>query len=170
MAQGKPASGATAGTPGTSAALAPDLRGGDAWAWERRLTVTCRDYPAGAEILLRVNDEPVLAERGGTSFVAAVPLRPGGHRIVAVLTHREGWEEVSDAVIHTVRLFPRPTGGIHVAIEGDADLLAGSGSAAIKVDGSPIVHWPAPSSPPYRSCSSSRSSGGISAAASPSRG
>src|SRR5215211_1633790 len=48
-----------------SAAIALDLLGGDAWAWQKTLAGTCPGCPPEVTIELLVNGTPVPAEREG---------------------------------------------------------------------------------------------------------
>lgn len=132
-----------AGALATSPPIALDLRGGDAWAWRKRLTGTCPGCLADATISLRVGDSSFPAERTGDAFAATVRLRPGPNPVVAVLTHPDGREEVSASVVHTLRLVPRPTARLHLTVAGDTVVLDGGASTPSEFDGAPILgyHW-----------------------------
>ncbi len=131
----------TEGTPTERGAIALATRGGDVWAWEKRIAGTCPSCPSDATISLRVNDAPIPAERAGDAFGAVVKLQPGENRVVAVATLGDGREEVSATVVHTVRLEPRPTARIAVTIERDTVVLDASGSDPSEYDGASIGHY-----------------------------
>ena len=128
-------------TPPGGATIALDLRAGDIWAWEKRLSGTCPGCSPHARISLRVNDKPVPAEREGDAFAAVVRLDPGENRVVAVATHPDGREDASAEVVHTVRLVPRPVARITLAVEGDALVFDGSGSEPSAHDGLPVREY-----------------------------
>lgn len=133
--------GAAQATPDALPSLALDHRGGDVWAWERRIGGTSPGIPDDATIVLSVNGEEIPVERDGDRFAATVRLQPGANETVARADLANGEQLASDAVTHTVRLSPRPTSRIVVRVEGDAVTLDGTASEASEFDGSPIVSW-----------------------------
>nr|MBA3413633.1 alpha-amylase [Chloroflexia bacterium] len=128
-------------TPAAPAAIALDKRGGDAWAWEKRLTGVCPGCPPEAPLALRVNGRTTPAERDGDAFAATVRLDPGPNEVVAVATMPDGSEEVSAPVVYEVQLQPRPTARLVARVEGDRIVFDASGSTPSDYDAAPIRSW-----------------------------
>lgn len=124
--------------PDGSPAIALDLRGGDAWTWVKSITGTCHGLDAGASIGVVINGDPVPAPRTGDTFGAVVHLRPGDNTVRAVATVGDS-AVMSDEVIHTVRLLPRPTARITVSTSDDGISLDGGGSETSEHDAAPIT-------------------------------
>ena len=138
MASRRPAFPVADATPAGRRALALDLRGGDAWTWEKRLTGTYPGCPRDATISLRVNGEEVAAERDGDAFATIARLQPGENEVVAVMTRPDGRQKTLEPVVHTVRLTPRPTARIGVGVAADNLVFDGSASEPSGYDESPI--------------------------------
>ncbi|MBA2246717.1 MAG: alpha-amylase [Chloroflexia bacterium] len=130
-------SGAGAQGPGV---IALDVCGGDVWAWNKTISGTCHGAGPEARIEVVVNGDAIPAVQAGNTFGATVRLRPGENTIRAVATGAHG-TIVSNEVVHTVRLSPRPTARITVSI-GDNDIaLDSSGSDASDYDAAPITAY-----------------------------
>ena len=120
--------------------IALDLCGGDVWAWEKSITGTCHGAGPEARIEVVVNGDAIPAVQAGNTIGATVRLRPGENTIRAVATGAHG-TIVSNEVVHTVRLSPRPTARITVSI-GDNDIaLDSSGSDASDYDAAPTTAY-----------------------------
>ncbi|HYO29204.1 MAG TPA: alpha-amylase family glycosyl hydrolase, partial [Thermomicrobiales bacterium] len=122
----------------TTPSVALEKRGGDAWAWEKRLKGACPGCPPEAEISLWVGQHAFAAERHGATFAATVRLDPGPNEVVAVATLPDGTEIASAPVLYDVKLQPRPTARLVPRVEGGRVLFDASGSEPSDVDASPI--------------------------------
>jgi len=130
-----------AATPDAGPTIALDKRGGDAWAWEKRLSGACPGCPPDAAIELRVGDRAFPAEQDGDVFAATVRFDPGPNAVVAVATLPDGSELRSQPVVYDVKLAPRPTARLALRIEGDRVLFDATASAPSDCDGAPIRAW-----------------------------
>jgi hypothetical protein len=102
-----------------------DVQGGDSFAPTERLygEAECED------VSLIVNDEPapVPVEVNGTSFVADVPLAPGGNEVIA--TCEAGDRAIrSEPLMFTRRAQVGPTAEIEVTVKGSTITLDGGKS------------------------------------------
>jgi cyclomaltodextrinase / maltogenic alpha-amylase / neopullulanase len=102
-----------------------DMQGGDSFAPTERLygEAECDD------VSLLVNDEParVPVDVNGTSFVADVPLAPGGNEVVAIC--RSGDLALrSEPLMFTRRVPVGPTAVIEVTVSGSTVMLDGTKS------------------------------------------
>ncbi|CAA9581703.1 MAG: GH13 / GH13_36 / GH13_20 / GH13_23 / GH13_ 16 / GH13_30 / GH13_17 / GH13_31 / GH13_2 / GH13 _29 / GH13_40 / GH13_10 / GH13_19 / GH13_35 / GH1 3_1 / GH13_37 / GH13_4 / GH13_26 / GH13_8 / GH13 _11 / GH13_34 / GH13_9 / GH13_21 [uncultured Thermomicrobiales bacterium] len=132
----------TAATPPTAPpAITLDKRGGDAWAWEKRLTGVCSGFPPEAAIGIRVGPTVVAAERDGDAFAATVQLEPGSNEVVSVATLPDGTEVVSAPVVYDVKLRPRPTARLVARVEADRVVFDATGSTPSDYDAAPIRSW-----------------------------
>ena len=115
-----------------------DTRGGDVFAWSQ--TVTGRTECA--ELSLRSNGEPIEVpiEVSGSTFRAAVPIRPGPNELVAACARQDGADE-SAPVVFTGRLHETPTARISVSVRGDTVELEGRRSRPTEPNGSEIVRY-----------------------------
>ncbi|UCC68605.1 MAG: DUF3459 domain-containing protein [Armatimonadota bacterium] len=124
---GYAAAGGEAGVPAAEALESPiALDGGDAevWTWQKKVTGTCSCGDDRANVLLRVNDTEVEAERRGERFSAVVPLDEGENRIVAHCRSADGTEYSSEAITFSQRLKHRPTARIRIFLTVNGILLA----------------------------------------------
>ncbi|MFL5761142.1 MAG: alpha-amylase family glycosyl hydrolase [Thermomicrobiales bacterium] len=128
-------------SPVLGASIALDLRGGDVWAWHKRLTGTCSNCGPDTAIMLRVNAAQLPAERNGDVFAARVALEPGVNRVTAVLSDANGRMVESEPVIYTVRLMPRPTARLAMRLSGNTVVLDATPSEPSVYDGVPIERW-----------------------------
>ncbi|HEX2235077.1 MAG TPA: alpha-amylase family glycosyl hydrolase [Actinomycetota bacterium] len=96
------------------AAIAFDVRGGDAYAWARTVSGRSDCGP----ITLEVNGDAVGApvEVRDARFRARVPLRPGRNEVVATCEGEEGGQEVSSPLVIDVRLSERPRALIGISV------------------------------------------------------
>jgi cyclomaltodextrinase / maltogenic alpha-amylase / neopullulanase len=124
-----------------SPSIALDLRGGNAWAWQKTLAGTCQGCPPDATIALLVNGTPVAAERKGEAFRAVARFDSGDNEVVAMAKTPGGSEERSAAVTYTVRLEPRPTARLATSIDADRVIFDGTGSEPSEYDGAAIETW-----------------------------
>jgi cyclomaltodextrinase len=126
-----------------SPAIALDLLGGDAWAWQKTLEGTCPGCPPEATIELLVNGTPVPAEREGDAgkFTAIAAFDPGANEVIAVATMPDGREERTAPVTYTVRLEPRPTARLTARIDGERVIFDGTASEVSEYDGAVINTW-----------------------------
>jgi cyclomaltodextrinase / maltogenic alpha-amylase / neopullulanase len=124
-------------------AIALDLLGGDAWAWQKTLTGTCPGCPPEATIELLVNGTPVPAARDADSgkFSAVASFDPGDNEVLATVTMPDGREERSVPVAYTVRLEPRPKARLTARIDGERVVFDGTASEASEYDGAVIKTW-----------------------------
>jgi glycosidase len=122
-------------------AIALDLLGGDAWAWQKTLTGTCPGCPPEATIALLVNGTPIQAEREGDAFTAVAKLDPGDNEVLATARMPDGGEERSAPVTYTVRLQPRPTARLTARVDGERVLFDGTASEPSEYDGAAITTW-----------------------------
>jgi cyclomaltodextrinase / maltogenic alpha-amylase / neopullulanase len=125
----------------SSLAIAFDLLGGDAWAWQKTLAGTCPGCPPEATIALIVNGTPIPAERDGDAFSAVAKLDPGDNKVLAVATMPDGSEERSAPVTYTVRLQPRPTARLAARVDGARVIFDGTMSEPSEYDGAAIKSW-----------------------------
>lgn len=114
-----------------------DRLGGDVWGWSTSITGTCHGVDPEASIEIVVNGDSVPVVRNGDTFGATVRLWPGENTVQAVATVEHG-AILSDSVIYTVRLSPRPTARITVSIGDNGISLDGTDSEPSDYDASPI--------------------------------
>jgi glycosidase len=122
-------------------AIALDLLGGDAWAWQKTLAGTCPGCPPEATISLLVNGTPIQAEREGDAFTAVAKLDPGDNEVLATARMPDGGEERSAPVTYTVRLQPRPSARLTAKVDGARVIFDGTASEPSEYDGAAITTW-----------------------------
>jgi glycosidase len=115
--------------------------GGDAWAWEKKITGRCACEGKCTTISVKVNGREVKVERKGSEFSARVPLAEGKNRILAACQHSNGKQCASKEVVFNQCLEDRPKAEIRLSIDSEGISLEGGKSQPSELSGAPIVKY-----------------------------
>jgi cyclomaltodextrinase / maltogenic alpha-amylase / neopullulanase len=131
--------GSSAPTTSAEAVVAFDMRGGDAFSWQERVTGTAR---CSSVQLVRnggMSGHAVAVSDG--RFAATVPLGPGSNQIEARCADPGAPAAVSAPIVFNERLQPGPLASIAVSATGDEIALDGHRSRPGPPDEAPIVRY-----------------------------
>lgn len=122
-------------------ALGFDGRGGEVWAWEKRVTGRCLGCASCRSLSVQGGAWPAALDPEGDRFGADVRLRPGKNPLVALCAHRDGRRYGSTTMVYEQKLPDRPRAVIALALEDGRIAMSATGSTPSEGSRAPITRY-----------------------------